>query len=247
MKKLANKIRNFTQNHRTATSFCYVASAAVLVVLLAVIGVIPGFNGGPQTPRPEQQQQADARRTKAPRTSPDSDDRSAQKAAEEDMKRMNDLLDSQTGVNDATLRQYLLPQSGDGQSEYSKAEYRFTDLVKEATTPGVSGAKPSASQIDDAYSSWESAAWKAANQSLHSNVVEMMNSARPGRDYLKKQEGYPAVCGRYAAYEPSEKTGTTKADFDSTVGQIARFDDLLQQCSVAMTPDQAARMPQDAA
>jgi hypothetical protein len=252
MKQLLRKIRAFNDAHKAAASAVYVVLGLLLTAVLIVVGAVPGrpaAHSGDPDGKPSVSRHHETRRRAAAPKAP------AGPAAPVDPKAkareitdgMGALLASPVGVGGATVADQIAPQMADPNSGYSAADEKLTDLAKRilSAPDGDEDIRRQAGDLDRLYAQWTAEVWKAANKNLSLQVQQMNHSAARGREYLRSQHGYPSSCVAYAGFKVSEDAGTTKADFDHTVAQIKRFDDLLGQCSSDMTPSQASAMPQD--
>lgn len=248
VKGLLTRLGAFSDEHKAIASACYVLAAALLVVMLMLVGVIPGLH--PDN-RPASDastsQRAPARRKPAKPTQPvRAGDIAAKARSATDA--MNALLAEKTGVNGATVADQIAPQMNDPDSAYNAADQKLTDLIKQITArtePAGQAADGDGRRLDTLYDAWQTEVWKAANTNLTNQIEQMNQSAKAGQDYLASHKDYPASCARYAGYHVPDVKGETRADFQRQVGRIAAFDGMLQQCSADMTPAQAAAMPQD--
>lgn len=250
------RLIDWSKRHPFRAVLCSVAVVAVLVAVMYPMGLLPVHSAeGPAAGQSESRPKASRRSRTDPQKSnptvappPLTDWRDKPKRHANDvMKGMNSLLDSRVGVNNAVMREQISYISVDPDSAYSRSETALTDAIKEDTTKEPSSPKEAdemCAGLDALYDRWQTQLWSAANEVLDGQIHEGLLMAEDGRKIIRADKTTPESCMRYA--DADIKTGGSgRADLERKVSQLKEFNDLQMRCSADMTPEQAARMPQD--
>lgn len=253
---LLDRLHDAERKHRFLAPVLYLLTAALLCVVLGLVGILPmpwSHGAAPSEPAPAE--------TKAPAgTKPpavaekepeghaeDGTWRGASKRqAQDELRSMDAILDGHVGVNGSTFRSYVTAQANDPESDYSVAEDKFTDLAKQVTAAPAGtreGVLEEQKRLKEAFEGWQAQVWAVTNDGLDDQIDQMLTSADAGRRYISGHPGYPDSCNRYAANK-IETGGSTREDLERKVEAIRRHDDLLSRCSADMTQEQASRLPQ---
>lgn len=256
IRAFASRLIDWSKRHPFRAGLCSVALVAVLVAVMYPMGLLPGHPAegpaaGQSQSRPKASRSPHAapqkpNNTVAPPPLTDWRDKPKQHANDV-MKGMNSLLDSKVGVNNAIMRVQISYISVDPDSGYSRSETALTDAIKEDTTKEPSSpqeADEMCAGLDALYDQWQTQLWAAANEVLDGQIQDGLLMAEDGRKVIRSDKTTPQSCMRYA--DADVKTGGSgRADLERKVSQLKEFNNLQMQCSVDMTPEQAARMPQD--
>lgn len=250
------RLIDWSKRHPFRAVLCSVAVVAVLVAVMYPMGLLPvhpaeGPAAGQSESRPKASRSPHAAPQKSnPTVAPPllTDWRDKPKRHANDvMKGMNSLLDSRVGVNNMIMRDHISFISVDPDSAYSRSETALTDAIKEDTTKEPSSPKQAdemCAGLDALYDRWQTQLWSAANEVLDGQILDHMLGSEDGRKVIRSDKTTPESCMRYA--DADVKTGGSgRADLERKVSQLKEFNNLQMRCSADMTPEQAARMPQD--
>lgn len=252
----ASRLTDWSKRHPFRAGLCSVALVAVLVAVMYPMGLLPGHPAegpaaGQSQSRPKASRSPHAAPQKpnptvAPPPLTDWRDR-PKRHANDVMKGMDALLDSKAGVNNTIMSEQISYISGDPDSGYSRSETALTDAIKSDTTKEPSSPKEAdemCAGLDALYDRWQTQLWAAANEVLDAQIQDTLLMAEDGRKVIRADKTTPQSCMRYA--DADVRTGGSgRADLERKVSQLKEINNLQMRCAADMTPEQAARMPQD--